>query len=74
MSFASSPLGGCWLAARCGMGHTSVLIVRVVMSRDPRACCEGKVCRVGEGLVQVPFAMDAAVISHTIPGELVADV
>ena len=27
-------------------------------------------CRVGEGLFQVPFAMDAAVIAHSIPGEL----
>ena len=29
-------------------------------------------CRVGEGLNHVPFAMDAAIISHTIPGELAA--
>lgn len=25
--------------------------------------------RVGEGLVQVPFAMDAAMVAHSIPGE-----
>lgn len=32
-----------------------------------------RVCRVGESLNQVPFAMDAVVLSHSIPGELAAD-
>ena len=31
-------------------------------------------CRIGEGLIQVPFAMDAATIAHSIPGELIPEV
>lgn len=29
----------------------------------------GHACRVGESLVQVPFAMDAVVLALTLPGE-----
>lgn len=34
---------------------------------------EWHVFRVGESLNQVPFAMDAVVISHSVPGELAAN-